>query len=180
MSQNIEYNVEDASFARRIIASTIDIIIITLIMIPVGVIFNFLMYDGRQLSDIISTFFNASGGNVDAGELWEFLRSRHIITKWLMMQFITASIIFGFLFWFWIKKDGATPGKMIARCRIVDAKTANSISTKQSIIRAFSYILSAIPFCIGFIMIDFNKRKRGIHDLIAGTVVIKEKKVQKT
>ena len=39
--------------------------------------------------------------------------------------------------------------------------------------RYFAKILSAIILCIGFIMIAFTDRKRGLHDMIAGTLVIK-------
>jgi uncharacterized RDD family membrane protein YckC len=39
--------------------------------------------------------------------------------------------------------------------------------------RYFAKILSAIILCIGFIMVAFTDKKRGLHDIIAGTLVIK-------
>ena len=34
-------------------------------------------------------------------------------------------------------------------------------------------ILSALIFGIGYLMIAFTERKRGLHDIIAGTCVVK-------
>ena len=39
--------------------------------------------------------------------------------------------------------------------------------------RELAKILSAVILCVGFLMIAFRSDKRGLHDLIAGTVVIK-------
>ena len=39
--------------------------------------------------------------------------------------------------------------------------------------RYWSKILSAIILCIGFIMVAFTQRKQGLHDVFAGTFVIK-------
>ena len=39
--------------------------------------------------------------------------------------------------------------------------------------RYFAKILSALIFCIGYIMVGFTERKRGLHDMIANTLVIK-------
>ena len=68
-----------------------------------------------------------------------------------------------------------TPGKMAVGAIIVDASTGNKPSVGQFIKRCLGYYLSAIPLCLGFICIGFDSRKRGLHDRIAGTVVIKRK-----
>jgi len=73
---------------------------------------------------------------------------------------------------FW-KYKSATPGKMLFRLIIVDAKTLQKPTTAQLIIRYFSYYVSTIPFCLGFLWIAFDPRKQGWHDKIASTLVIK-------
>jgi len=35
-------------------------------------------------------------------------------------------------------------------------------------------MVSALILCIGFIMIGFDDQKRGLHDRIAGTLVVKK------
>lgn len=39
--------------------------------------------------------------------------------------------------------------------------------------RYFAKFISAIILCIGFIMVAFSEKNRGLHDMIAGTLVIK-------
>ena len=39
--------------------------------------------------------------------------------------------------------------------------------------RYWSKILSAFILCIGFLMAGFTKKKQGLHDIIAGTLVVK-------
>ncbi len=41
-----------------------------------------------------------------------------------------------------------------------------------ALIRLLGYMLSSLIFCIGYLMVAFTDRKRGLHDMIAGTVVI--------
>lgn len=72
---------------------------------------------------------------------------------------------------FWYYKS-ATPGKMIFRLKIVDAKTLGRLSIGQTIGRYFAYFISAIPLLLGFIWVAFDQRKQGWHDKLAGTLVI--------
>ena len=74
--------------------------------------------------------------------------------------------------WFWLRFSG-TPGKMALKLKIVDAGTGNKLTFGQAIGRYFAYMLSAIPFFLGYIWVGFDKRKQGWHDKLAGTVVIR-------
>ena len=67
---------------------------------------------------------------------------------------------------------GATVGKMAMGLRVV-SNDGKRISFMNATGRYFAKILSAMIFCIGFIMIAFTDRKRGLHDMIASTLVIK-------
>jgi uncharacterized RDD family membrane protein YckC len=68
----------------------------------------------------------------------------------------------------------ATPGKMAVGCEIVNAKTGEKLGIGRSIVRYLGYFVSTLPLGLGFLWVVFNKRKRGWHDLIAGTVVIRK------
>jgi len=72
---------------------------------------------------------------------------------------------------FWIIK-GTTPGKMIFKAKIVDAKTGEHPSILQFIGRYFGYFISSIPLGLGFLWIAWDKRKQGWHDKMSGTVVV--------
>jgi uncharacterized RDD family membrane protein YckC len=75
--------------------------------------------------------------------------------------------------WFWLRFMG-TPGKMALKLRVVDAHTGNKLSLGQAIGRYFAYIVSIVPFGLGFIWIGIDSRKQGWHDKLAGTVVIRD------
>lgn len=72
---------------------------------------------------------------------------------------------------FWIKL-GATPGKILLDCKVVDAKTLQSLSWKKALLRCLAYFVSALPIYLGFVWIAFDKRKQGLHDKIASTLVL--------
>ena len=74
--------------------------------------------------------------------------------------------------WFWLRFFG-TPGKMALKLKVVDARTGNRLSLRQSVGRYFAYILSAIPLGLGFIWVGIDRKKQGWHDKLANTVVIK-------
>ncbi|MCM2680798.1 RDD family protein [Echinimonas agarilytica] len=72
---------------------------------------------------------------------------------------------------FWLR-FAATPGKMVWRGVIVDARTLGPMSGMQCALRYIGYIISTVPLCLGFIWIAFDDKKQGWHDKIARTVVI--------
>ena len=67
---------------------------------------------------------------------------------------------------------GATVGKMIVGLRVVDEQ-GNRISFLRATGRFFAKFISAVILFIGFLMVAFTDRKRGLHDIIAGTLVVK-------
>jgi uncharacterized RDD family membrane protein YckC len=69
----------------------------------------------------------------------------------------------------------ATPGKMAISARIVDAKTGMKPRPIQFIIRFLGCYLSYLTFGLGILWIAFDRRKQGLHDKLAGTVVVHTK-----
>jgi uncharacterized RDD family membrane protein YckC len=74
---------------------------------------------------------------------------------------------------FWVYKS-ATPGKIVLKLTIVDAKTGGKPSVGQFIGRYLAYYISSIPLLLGILWVGIDKRKQGWHDKLAGTVVIRE------
>ena len=64
-----------------------------------------------------------------------------------------------------------TIGKQWVKIRVVNYE-GKPIKTHQSVVRNISKLFSLILLFGGFVMISFNKRKQGLHDLIGGTVVL--------
>ncbi len=77
--------------------------------------------------------------------------------------------------WLWLKR-GSTPGKDAISAKIVDAKTGNPPTLRQSVIRYLGYYVSTIPFGLGLVWVAFDARKQGWHDKMAGTVVVRRRR----
>ena len=75
--------------------------------------------------------------------------------------------------WFWRRFLG-TPGKMLLRLRVVDARTGEPLPLGPCVLRYIGYFVSALPLCLGFLWVAFDSRKQGWHDKIGGSVVIVE------
>lgn len=69
----------------------------------------------------------------------------------------------------------ATVGKMILGIKVT-SMDGGRISFLRATGRTFAKILSVIPLGIGFLMVAFTKRKQGLHDKIAKTLVVKHGK----
>jgi uncharacterized RDD family membrane protein YckC len=65
-----------------------------------------------------------------------------------------------------------TIGKRILRLKVTD-DMGNRISFARSTARFFAKILSGWIMYVGFIMVAFMERKRGLHDVICGTQVLR-------
>ena len=72
--------------------------------------------------------------------------------------------------WFWLKR-GATPGKELLGLRVV-SQDGSPLRIGQAVLRCLGYLLSAI-FWLGFIAIAFRKDRRGWHDDLASTDVVR-------
>ena len=84
------------------------------------------------------------------------------------------SLVIGWLYFALLESSerGATVGKMVMGLRVVTSD-GQRLRFMNATGRYFAKILSAIILCIGFIMVAFTDKKRGLHDIIAGTLVIK-------
>lgn len=73
---------------------------------------------------------------------------------------------------FWNLK-AATPGKMVFKAQILDAKTGLKPSGGRYLIRYLGYIPSSLVLGLGFFAVAWDKQKRGWHDQMAGTIVVR-------
>jgi uncharacterized RDD family membrane protein YckC len=133
-----------AGFWIRVAASLIDTIWLIIITFPLLILIYGMGY------------FNEELGKPVPG-IWDFI-----------ISYVLPAVVI-IIFW---KYRSATPGKMAVKVKIVDTNTGKQPSTGQFIGRYFAYFVSGIPLGLGFIWVAFDKRKRGWHDMLAGTVVI--------
>jgi uncharacterized RDD family membrane protein YckC len=65
----------------------------------------------------------------------------------------------------------ATLGKMVFGLKVTDVR-GNQIGFWRATGREFSKFFSALPFCLGYFMVEWNSESRALHDYIAGTIVV--------
>ena len=164
---------EYGGFWVRVWAALFDV----LWLIPIIVFFDYLIYSTYPAGTWESYEEYWMAPTIVEGDgLWAFCVE--YLAAFVPLNFISfvETLFYAALYIaFWSIKS-ATPGKMVFGLKIVDAKTGNKPSLGQFVGRYFAGFLSAIPFCLGYLWVVWDKRKQGFHDHLAGTVVIKTKK----
>ncbi|HKF13952.1 MAG TPA: RDD family protein [Gaiellaceae bacterium] len=74
------------------------------------------------------------------------------------------------LFW---SVAGQTPGMRLLRLRLL-GPSGRSPSVVRSLVRAVATVISIVPLFAGYLPVLFDERRRGLPDLLAGTVVAYE------
>jgi len=74
--------------------------------------------------------------------------------------------------WFAASEQQATYGKQLCGLKIQHADSGERISILQSLGRELAKIVSYAVLFLGFLIIGFTKRKQGLHDFLAATVVV--------
>jgi uncharacterized RDD family membrane protein YckC len=161
--------VEYVGFWKRFLAFVIDSLIVLVVLVP-------LAYFAHKASDWarLGEYMQHAMEQAAAGERPDVVGSVSALgfsgPVDVLIQ-IVLPIAALLLFW---KFRSATPGKMAVGAKIVDAKSGKEPSSWRLFIRFLGYFVSIVPFGLGFLWIAFDRKKRGWHDLIAGTVVVYE------
>jgi serine/threonine protein kinase len=136
-----------AGFWLRILAGIIDVILINV----AGFIFGL----------VLGTLILAADGNIEDS------------STELVINII--GFIFGLLYFSLMESSsmGATLGKRAVGIKVIDLQ-GNSISLGKAMGRHLGRILSMLLVMIGFLMVGFTRHKQGLHDMMAGTLVIKK------
>jgi uncharacterized RDD family membrane protein YckC len=142
-TMRVTASVRPAGFWIRFVAVFIDGIVL---LVAQGILF--------------SAGWMVSGGNTGGGTA----------VKGLVNVFGTLlGAAYGIIFhWLW----GQTLGKMALQIKVV-RMDGGPLTFGQAAGRYFATFLSAIILCIGFIMAGIRTDKRALHDLLAGTRVIR-------
>lgn len=90
------------------------------------------------------------------------------------MQFSSLAIALCYFAFFWTKY-GATPGKMVLGLKIVTPE-GGPLSLGQAVGRYFAMLLSGLVLGIGFMMAGWDEQKRSLHDRLAETRVIRDRR----
>jgi uncharacterized RDD family membrane protein YckC len=136
--------VQYAGFWLRVAAALIDGLIVSAVSIP------FTLATGGDLGD--------PGSRADVfGSPWYPVVT---VAQWLYYALMESS------------SKQATVGKMALGIRVTDLD-GRRIGFGRATGRYFAKILSALILGIGFLMAAFTEKKQALHDMIAGTLVVR-------
>jgi len=154
----------------RVAAAMIDTVCVFAVILPLLV----WIYGTGYLMDPIDQALNVlsmdpeslDAGALDDAESGSFFNFAGPADALLNYVFPAIAIVI-----FWIARQ-ATPGKMLLKLRVVDAKTLGPLTPRQAIGRYLGYYVSIIGLGLGLLWVGWDPRKQGWHDKLAGTVVI--------
>ena len=132
-----------AGFWKRVAASLIDTFVTLIVIVPVSLVMGIL----------IST----SGADLDFIELSKNILG--LLVGWFYYTVMESSKLQG------------TVGKFALGIKVTDLD-GNQISFGKANGRYFSKIISTIILMIGYIMVAFTEKKQGLHDMMAGCLVV--------
>jgi len=92
---------------------------------------------------------------------------------------LTIGIGAGYFIYFESSEYQGTLGKIALGLKVTDLKGAR-ITPATAAIRHIGKFVSAIIVGIGFIMIAFTEKKQGLHDILAGTLVVLKTQSEKS
>jgi uncharacterized RDD family membrane protein YckC len=143
-----------AGFWIRFLAFVIDFFVVGIVVFPVSAV----------VMAVTGGIARTMGGDVPFRAFWVlgvFVRAVfNTIVNWIYEAALESS------------SKQATLGKMALGLKVTDVY-GNRISFARATGRHFAKYLSGIILGIGYIMIAFSERKQGLHDMIAGTLVVR-------
>jgi uncharacterized RDD family membrane protein YckC len=141
---------ESAGFGIRLVAALVDSMILGIPLLVGTLLWGTFALDGRE----------AGPQSIPAGSL------------------ALASVAFpllccGYYVFFWAAR-GATPGKSLLGLCVQTQDGDSPIGYQRAVVRLLGYCVSSLIVGMGFVMIAFSDDKRGLHDRVAGTRVMRQ------
>jgi len=110
----------------------------------------------------------------------EAFQSADLLRDWAFLGILVGCglLIVGANLWYVVggwARTGRTPGKALLRLAVVPAGpgSAAGIGLKAALVRFLAWNLSGSLLGLGFLMVLFRKDRRALHDLVAGTRVVR-------
>jgi uncharacterized RDD family membrane protein YckC len=139
-----QHAVQDAGILSRLLAVAIDLLILA--VVDAIVIYFTLRIVGLNIEDLSS---------LPKGPLIAFL----LVQNGGYLVAFTAG--------------GQTLGKMATGIRVVAAEPASTLDVSHALVREAMWLLLAAPAGLGFLPALFTRDRRGLHDRLAGTRVVR-------
>lgn len=133
-----------AGFWRRVVAVILDGLVLGIVTVPLNLAFG----GGDDFGSNSSMSYSPAASSIST------------VLGWLYYALMESSA------------KQATLGTMAMGIIVTDLE-GRRIGFGKATGRHFAKILSALILGIGFLMVAFTQRKQGLHDILAGTLVVK-------
>ncbi len=154
-----------AGLQTRLFVMTMDLLFITLLVLPI-----FWLQNGGDI-------FKASAPVLEKQQEYQ----AGLISKWdldvfkasvALTNIFSTSVLMLLLFYLYWSSFFSTPAKWLMGLSIADAQSLQPPSRKQLGLRALGFVLTGFLLLLPIFYIPLNKKRQGLHDKIAGTVVV--------
>jgi uncharacterized RDD family membrane protein YckC len=108
---------------------------------------------------VLALVASLAGGDGEFGTIERFLAA------------IAWAAVVGFYFVLWWSTTGQTPGMRLMGLRVLDPAGGHP-GIPRSCLRLIGLVLCIVPLFAGFLPVLVDDRRRGCHDMLAGTVVV--------
>ena len=91
------------------------------------------------------------------------------MSVWMVIGAIAIALVYALIFHL---TTGRTPGMRAVRVRVIDLY-GDPPSTGRALVRCAGYLACVATLGLGFLWVAFDSEKRGLHDVLSGTLVVK-------
>lgn len=154
--ENVDLHLELAGIGNRILATMIDTLISVTGIVGIGLTFLLI------------------GFILDQNKVLSLPHNTLLMITAMIAIFVAFIITFGYHIFFEGVWQGQTPGKRIAKIRVIEAN-GQPVSWSAVCIRNFVRVLDTGLLLIGLLSMLIDRNERRLGDLAAGTLVIRER-----
>lgn len=121
---------------------------------------------------VIGFFLNMSMlfGATQAEEVAKFVET----PSWMLVGRGVETLALALYFTIAVGRWGQTLGMKALGIRVVSAAHERPVGYETAFLRFIGYIVSFVTLGVGFLMVAWDPRRQGLHDKIAGTVVVRD------
>ena len=156
--ENVTFGYEVAGIGNRFIGALID----------TTIVFGLLILLGIAVLMLIGVWDSGFSGDLNDSDWLTGL----LIALYALLNFIIFWGYYIFFEWFW---NGQTPGKKVAKTRVVRLD-GNPAAPMQVVVRNLVRVIDFMPsgYGIGLVTMFCNRQSRRLGDFAAGTLVVKD------
>jgi uncharacterized RDD family membrane protein YckC len=148
-----------AGFWKRFLAAIFDTVLVIVVAGPVAIILGIIL--GSSIGSLVGLLENNDFFPAVFSAVFFFIAGIFLVLRWLYFAIMESS------------SHQGTVGKVLMGIRVTDIN-GNRISFWRATLRHFAKMLSAMVYYLGYLMIGFTEKKQGLHDIIAGCLVVTE------